>query len=389
MIIKFFTLYSKYVVSELRLYHTSIMFYTYCFRSILKTSINRQQSGLIEFDSDGILQISHYKILNLIHDEKRGIWKNMGYIKGTNVSMGGIIWPGDNKLGTIVDGKKKYRIATTPVKPFVMDEIPHEDYGECFTSTPCLATTTTEKAKVIDLIQDYDRKITNESNPYQIRCCQGLTIDLLNKLAIDMNFDFTLYIVNDSSYGKKVEGGKWDGMVRDLRVGTAHMAFAAFSITNTRIQAIDFTDPYFYSGFSVLYADREKVFKLYAFLEPFDISVWVAIFISATICAVAMALFEWNSPFGLNPWGRKRKQNYTLASGLTMVYSVLFGHTVKTKSPKSWPSKVMQNFWASAAIFIIASYTANLAAYIAGKNAGRSYNNIYDPKVSCINNSMY
>ena len=69
-----------------------------------------------------------------------------------------------------------------------------------------------------------------------------------------------------------------------------------------------------------------------------------------------------------------------------MVYSVLFGHTVKTKSPKAWPSKVMQNFWAFSCIFIIASYTANLAAFIAGKHAGITYGSIHDSRVRLFYN---
>ena len=44
----------------------------------------------------------------------------------------------------------------------------------------------------------------------------------------------------------------------------------------------------------------------------------------------------------------------------------------------------MQNFWAFAAIFIIASYTANLAAFIAGKHAGINYVDIKDQRVSSL-----
>ncbi|KAL5022257.1 hypothetical protein ScPMuIL_001412 [Solemya velum] len=348
-------------------------------RTFLDTAIDGL-TGKLSFNSEGTLQRSNFKIQNLHMIDRRKIWKDIGYIRGDDVHPFGIIWPGEMVSSHIVDGVKMYRIVTNPVKPFVFEQPPHRDYGSCAQDTTCLKVFTKDKLKTIQLIRDYEQGKLNKSNPYEIRCCRGLSIDLLNRLAADMDFRYTLYIVHDETYGQIIDG-EWNGMVRDLIDGTAHLAVAAFSITRSRAQAIDFTNPYFFSGFSVLYTETKRATHMHAFLEPFSIEVWFAIFISGTLTAIAMGLFEWNSPFGLNPWGRKRKANYSLASGLTMVYSVLFGHTVRTKSPKSWPGKVMQNFWAFAAIFIIASYTANLAAYIAGKHAGINYSSIYDPRM--------
>lgn len=281
-------------------------------------------------------------------------------------------------------GKKRYRVVTNPVQPFVITEAPHRDYAACLSDTPCLNLTDKFKSQEVvwRAIDAYESGNEDDQGLYTVQCCRGLTIDLLNKLASDLEFDFTLYIVQDETYGQKDDNDTWSGMMRDLKDNTAHFAVGAFSITSQREKTIDFTGPFFFSGFSIIYSDRTRETSMLAFLEPFSTKVWFAILISAQITAVCMALFEWNSPFGLNPWGRKRNKNYSLASGLTMVFSVLFGHTVKTKSPKAWPSKVMQNFWAFAAIFIIASYTANLAAFIAGKHAGINYVDIQDNRVS-------
>lgn len=351
------------------------------FRALLRTQFPGE-SGPLMFDEDGALILSKFKIKSLTKENRRREWKDVGFIKGDQVKLSHIVWPGKYYVDPFgKEKKRRYRVVTNPVKPFVMVELPHRDYRRCYGETPCLNVTTKDKDRLIAIMHDYENGIFNESNPYEVRCCRGLTIDLLNELARDLDFEFTLYLVADKTYGAEVNG-EWNGMVRELIDGTAHMAVAAMSITRPRARAIDFTDPYFFSRFSVLVADRGKDTQMHAFLEPFSIEVWFAIILSATTAAITMAFFEWNSPFGLNPWGRKRKQNYTLASGVTMVYSILFGHTVKTKSPKAWPSKVMQNFWAFACIFIIASYTANMASFIAGKSSGHHYQNIYDPKVS-------
>ncbi|XP_076440488.1 glutamate receptor ionotropic, NMDA 3A-like isoform X2 [Babylonia areolata] len=362
-----------------------IPFHNDVYKCLIKTVIHGL-TGELKFDVDGYLNISTFRVRNLVHDGHEHVWQDVGCVQGREVHPFGIIWPGEvRRLKSGTEGRKRYRVVTNPVQPFVMTEAPHPDYGECLTDTPCLNLTSKRKSQeeVLKAITAYENGMENQSDLYRIQCCRGLTIDMLNRLASDLDFDFTLYIVQDETYGQKKQG-QWNGMMKDLIDGTAHFAVAAFSITRVRQRAIDFTDPYFFSGFSVLYSDRTRETSMLAFLEPFDIIVWFAIIVSANFAAVTMALFEWNSPFGLNPWGRKRKQNYSLASGLTMVFSVLFGHTVKTKSPKAWPSKVMQNCWASAAIFIIASYTANLAAFIAGKHAGINYNDIKDNRLLFI-----
>ncbi|KAL3869096.1 hypothetical protein ACJMK2_041821, partial [Sinanodonta woodiana] len=345
-------------------------------------------TGHIQFDQDGTLNAQSFDIQTFVKEGSL-YWRDIGYIRGGDISPFGIIWPGDPITEHMISAKKKYRIVTNPVKPFVMEQPPNADYDGCAQDTTCLfLEDNPNKMDTIQMIKDFEAGVLNESRPYEIRCCRGLSIDLLNRLASDLDFEYTLFIVSDKTYGKELNG-TWNGMVRDLMAGTAHMAVAAMSITPSRVKVIDFTDPYFFSGFSVLYTEIKIATNMIAFLEPFSIEVWFAIFISATFAALGMGLFEWNSPFGLNPWGRKRKTNYCLASGLTMVYSVLFGHTVKTKPPKAWPSKVLQNFWAFSCIFIIASYTANLAAFIAGKHAGVTYGDIYDSRVRIFLNGIF
>jgi ionotropic glutamate receptor NMDA 3A len=338
-------------------------------------------SGPIHFDSDGILDRTSIDIRHLVKKGRKMSWHRIGYVKGDDVTPFGILWPFEPVKSHIRNGKKHYRVVTNPVKPFVINDERGSDYGHCAT---CLKLTTKDKMTTINTLLEFNNGKENISEVFTVSCCRGLTVDLLNQLADDLNFEYTMYVVQDTEYGKEINDS-WTGMVYDLMEGTAHMAIGAFSITTDRLKAIDFTYPYFFSRFSVLYREQIGYSIMHAFLEPFHSYVWYSIFITATLSGICSSIFEWNSPFGLNPWGRKRKQNYCLASGLTMAYSLLFGHTVKTKPPKSWPSKVLQNFWACACIFIMSAYTANLAAYIAGKHAGINYNDLHDPRVSYLN----
>lgn len=99
--------------------------------------------------------------------------------------------------------------------------------------------------------------------------------------------------------------------------------------------------PFFYSGVSCLSMTSNYTdVPLLAFLIPFSYELWAAIFGSLLLTAIAAAIYEWFSPFGLNPWGRQRTKNFSLASALWVMCSLLFSHLVAFKAPKSWPNKV-------------------------------------------------
>ncbi|XP_059614954.1 uncharacterized protein LOC132260688 [Phlebotomus argentipes] len=169
----------------------------------------------------------------------------------------------------------------------------------------------------------------------------------------------------------------WNGIIRDLVSGSADMSFAPLSVSKTRAEAIDFSVPYFHSGVSLLAAPKTKSdIPLLAFLLPFSPELWIAIFTSLNITAIAVAVYEWLSPFGLNPWGRQRSKNFSMSSALWVMWGLLCGHLVAFKAPKSWPNKFLINVWGGFSVIFVASYTANIAALIAGlffHNAANKY----------------
>ncbi|XP_045475603.1 uncharacterized protein LOC123681313 isoform X2 [Harmonia axyridis] len=253
---------------------------------------------------------------------------------------------------------------------------------------------------------------------YKTNCCYGLAMDLLENIAQELEFDFRLYIVADGMFGsqtfvkkkwrksrdvaKKRAGytfreleritdsydgdeeeavleKKWNGIVGDIVSGAAHMSFAALSVSSARSEVIDFSVPYFFSGVSFLAAPQQKSdIPLLAFLLPFSPELWIAIFLSLNITAVAVAIYEWLSPFGLNPWGRQRSKNFSMSSALWVMWGLLCGHLVAFKAPKSWPNKFLINVWGGFSVIFVASYTANIAALIAGLFFHDTVSNYHD-----------
>ncbi|XP_034240253.1 uncharacterized protein LOC117644748 [Thrips palmi] len=172
---------------------------------------------------------------------------------------------------------------------------------------------------------------------------------------------------------------KWNGIVGDLTSGAAHMSFAALSVSSSRSEVMDFSVPFFYSGVSFLAAPTQKSeIPLHAFLLPFSPELWIAIFLSLNLTAIAVAVYEWLSPFGLNPWGRQRSKNFSIASALWVMWGLLCGHLVAFKAPKSWPNKFLINVWGGFSVLFVASYTANIAALIAGLFFHNAVSNYHD-----------
>lgn len=125
-------------------------------------------------------------------------------------------------------------------------------------------------------------------------------------------------------------------------------------------------------------------FIRFLLLISFSTELWIAVFTSLNITAMFVAAYEWFSPFGLNPWGRQRSKNFSIASALWVMWGLLCGHLVAFKAPKSWPNKFLINVWGGFSVIFVASYTANIAALIAGLFFHSTDNNYKSRSVSTL-----
>jgi ionotropic glutamate receptor NMDA 3A len=327
------------------------------------------------------------------------------------LSFSGVQWPGGGLAGPRSHSRRVYRVATIFSPPFVMEtEVFKEDDEEeeeqrCLTGVPCLRVSTGQKDELARIFGDYEGAQLHKGRSYNLTCCYGYSIDLMENVASDLDVKFQVYVVADGQCGSAKRGSgqqqaagqggtaaaSWDGIVADLRSGAAHLSFAPLSVTSARSEAIDFSIPYFYSGLSILQASKinNDDVPLLAFLKPFRPDLWIGIFISLNLTALAVAIYEWLSPFGLNPWGRQRTKNFSLASALWVMWGLLFSHLVAFKAPKSWPNKFLINVWGGFSVIFLASYTANIAALFAGVFSETAVTNFHDPRVSFLSRGNF
>lgn len=273
----------------------------------------------------------------------------------------------------------RVRVVTLVEHPFVFTR-DVDDEGSCPAGQFCLDAA----ANSSETLERYFREVAGGNSSSLPRdytkCCYGYCIDLLEKLAEDLGFEFDLYIVGDGKYGAW-KGGRWTGLVGDLLNGLADMAVTSFSINSARSRVIDFTSPFFSTSLGILVRSKDTAAPIGAFMWPLHWSMWVGIFLALHITALFLTLYEWKSPYGMTPHGRNRVRVFSYSSALNLCYAILFGRTVSSKTPKCWTGRFLMNLWAIFCLLVLSSYTANLAAVMVGEKTFEEVSGIHDAKV--------
>ncbi|XP_050596936.1 uncharacterized protein LOC126925434 isoform X3 [Bombus affinis] len=327
--------------------------------NVSKTLTQKLRNSVSQLSKDKAkFQLLNLQAIRFPGNKTQLRWTKVGTVKGgKEVHLDTIIWPGGGIVPAYLEqggekiGMPMYRIVTALAPPFTM--VTNLQEGLCLRGLFCRQENT-------------------------LMCCYGLSMDLMSLVSRELGFRYDLYLVKDGLFGKR-NGSTWNGIMGELVSGRAQLAFAPLSVSARRAEVVDFTTPYFFSGVSFLTAPKLKSeISLFAFLFPFSTELWIAVFTSLNFTAIAVALYEWFSPFGLNPWGRQRSKNFSIASALWVMWGLLCGHLVAFKAPKSWPNKFLINIWGGFSVIFVASYTANIAALIAGLFFHPAVSNYHD-----------
>ncbi|KAI5619396.1 glutamate receptor ionotropic, NMDA 3B, partial [Silurus asotus] len=308
--------------------------------------------------------------------DKKSIWPDL---MQPEMEQDLLIQPGGRWHYRLPLSGNRLRVVTLVEHPFVFTNKADEE-GRCLSGQLCLDPQTNNSDVLNHLFQDLELRNSTSLPSEMIKCCYGYCIDLLEKLAEDMQFDFELYIVGDGKYGAW-KNGQWTGLVGDLLSGAADMAITSFSINSARSKVIDFTSPFFSTSLAIMVRSKDTAAPIGAFMWPFHWSMWVGIFITLHVTALFLTLFEWKSPFGMTPHGRNRVRVFSYSSALNLCYAVLFGRTVASKTPKGWTGRFLMNLWAIFCLLVLSSYTANLAAVMVGEKMLEEVSGIHDARL--------
>eukprot|EP00069_Balaena_mysticetus_P001520 bmy_15317T0 len=121
--------------------------------------------------------------------------------------------------------------------------------------------------------------------------------------------------------------------------------------------------------------------------EPYSPAVWVMMFVMClTVVAITVFMFEYFSPVSYNrsltsgksqlppgPGSRGRAgtsrresggPSFTIGKSVWLLWALVFNNSVPIENPRGTTSKIMVLVWAFFAVIFLASYTANLAAFM-------------------------
>ncbi|XP_063374819.1 glutamate [NMDA] receptor subunit 1 [Cydia amplana] len=209
----------------------------------------------------------------------------------------------------------------------------------------------------------------------QLYCCKGFCMDLLKHLATWINFTYSLALSPDGQFGHYVIKNysapspkkEWTGLIGELVYERADMIVAPLTINPERAEFIEFSKPFKYQGITILEKKPSRSSTLVSFLQPFSNTLWILVMVSVHVVALVLYLLDRFSPFGrfkLANIDGTEEDALNLSSAIWFAWGVLLNSGIGEGTPRSFSARVLGMVWAGFAMIIVASYTANLAAFL-------------------------
>ncbi|GMT10595.1 hypothetical protein PFISCL1PPCAC_1892, partial [Pristionchus fissidentatus] len=283
-----------------------------------------------------------------------------------------------NEYGGYVEQTPNLFYEDVPVRAYRLwrrSNLPEERYSKMMANW----TTNTGVMMYYDNLNElpYDiktyRVVTIQQPPFVQRLpdgtFEGYCIDMMNLIAAQLNLTYTLYEVEDGSFGTIDDNGNWNGLMGALVSGSADFALAPLSVTSERENDVDFTVPYYdLVGTTILMKKTEQSYSLFRFLDVLEWPVWVCIAGAYLFTSFLLWIFEKFSPYSYSN-NRERYKDDVEKREFTLKECLWFCMTSLTpqgggEAPKNISGRLVAATWWLFGFIIIASYTANLAAFL-------------------------
>ncbi|XP_014240013.1 glutamate [NMDA] receptor subunit 1 [Cimex lectularius] len=332
------------------------------FEFIRKQVLLTGATGKVAFDDNGDRINAEYDVVNVQAPNRHisvghYLYNSEQDRMRLKINDNNIVWPGrvrSKPEGFILPTHLK--VLTIEEKPFVYVRPLKPDEAACAS----------------DEILCPHFNITNHDDS-QMYCCKGFCMDMLKELARTINFTFDLALSPDGQFGnyliKNSSGGKkeWTGLIGELVYERADMIVAPLTINPERAEFIEFSKPFKYQGITILEKKPSRSSTLVSFLQPFSNTLWILVMVSVHVVALVLYLLDRFSPFGrfkLANTDGTEEDALNLSSAIWFAWGVLLNSGIGEGTPRSFSARVLGMVWAGFAMIIVASYTANLAAFL-------------------------
>ncbi|CAJ0958846.1 unnamed protein product, partial [Mesorhabditis belari] len=340
-----------------------------------------------------------YDLINKRPDGARYVG-NLTY-ETLRIDEGLIYWPGGERKLLEITLPRELRVVTTDDPPFV--------YTLKVLNGSMCEKMTREEVNMIggdSIFIDgpwYPCPKALPNGQKEHYCCAGYAIDLLSNMSLpeegsslDTSFFFSLHL-NDS-YGMvtadPIDGVILTGALGELVTDLADMAVGGMTINPERERFIDFSEPWLYHGIRVMEKSIPKDSPMESFLQPMKNSLWGALLISVILVGCVIFVLDFKSPFDrfykvdtstLDPRDpflqRAPDDRVDFGEAMWFVWGVLLNSGVSEKTPRSCSARVLGIVWCGFCMIIVASYTANLAAFLVLDQPEKGLTGITDPRL--------
>ncbi|XP_034939121.1 ionotropic receptor 25a-like [Chelonus insularis] len=198
----------------------------------------------------------------------------------------------------------------------------------------------------------------------------GYCIDLLEEIREIIGFEYEIYEPDDGEFGTYNESSNtWSGIIGELIAKRADIAVGTLSVMAERENVVDFTVPYYdLVGLSILMLKPKAPTSLFKFLTVLEDDVWLCILASYFFTSFLMWIFDRWSPYSYQNNKEKykdddEKRNFDLKECLWFCMTSLTPQG-GGEAPKNLSGRLVAATWWLFGFIIIASYTANLAAFL-------------------------
>jgi len=198
---------------------------------------------------------------------------------------------------------------------------------------------------------------------------EGFCIDLLNAICETVPFEYEIREVEDREYGSLKENGSWNGMMKELIDKRADIALSSLWVMAEREKVVDFTVPFYdLVGLSIMMQKTKTSTSLFKFLTVLENNVWFCILAAYFFTSFLMWLFDRWSPYSYQN-NRDKYKDDDEKREFNLRECFWFCMTSLTpqgggEAPKNLSGRLVAATWWLFGFIIIASYTANLAAFL-------------------------
>ncbi|XP_075751958.1 glutamate receptor ionotropic, kainate 2 [Rhipicephalus microplus] len=218
----------------------------------------------------------------------------------------------------------------------------------------------------------------------------GYCVDILRQMALLLGFRFELRLVRDGTYGVVNARGEWSGIIREVMDREADLAIGDLTITVSRSRAVDFTLPFMHTGIGILYRRPVQESRLFYFLLPLSLDVWLcllAAYLGSALMlhlAARMAPAEWHVPrhgpkcdCDRSSGADSPRNALGLGESLWYATAALLFQGCET-SPRAASTRLIAISWWVFSLIMVSFYTANMAAFLVNEKLQFPIENVHD-----------